>query len=157
MEGYKRFSDYRAPHPRGTVGGDVEAWCTHCHMMQEHSVLAATKGEPARVMCNTCKGQHKYRACPPGSSKKKRAPGRTKMSQGRPAPGSRRSERDWQETTRNKDLSNPLAYHPGQIHAAGQVILHGKFGTGVVVEVKPRDKIVVVFADATRILVHARK
>ncbi len=62
----------------------------------------------------------------------------------------------FQNAVRGKDLSNPAAYHPNQTYKVDQVIVHVKFGKGIILENKVGRKIVVVFEDETRIFVHAR-
>ena len=59
----------------------------------------------------------------------------------------------WEEAIEGKSLDSPLPYHPGRRFSLGDVILHEKFGTGVVMGAKPGNKIIVVFEDRTRILV----
>ena len=62
----------------------------------------------------------------------------------------------WQEATAGKDLGNPIAYHPKTTFELGQVIIHGKFGVGVVMGEKEGGKIIVVFENDTKVLVHGR-
>jgi hypothetical protein len=121
--------------------------------MLAHTVLAMVRGDPARVMCNSCKSQHNYRA----EKAKPRAVGsrgpraKAAKSTAKPHPA-----RAWQQASQDKNLSNPRAYSPKETFLADQVIIHGKFGIGVVQEVRPGGKISVVFEDDTRLLVHAR-
>jgi hypothetical protein len=153
VERYKKFSDYKAPGPAGRVGGDLDSWCTKCRAMTEHTVVANSGGEPVQVLCNTCKSRHKYRPLPPGQSKTKSGSRRTvSTKKAKPPP----AEKAWQEASRDKDVANPVPYHPSRTFEEGQVILHGKFGIGVITEVKTGGKIQVVFPDATRVLIHAR-
>ena len=50
------------------VGGEVDVFCTRCKMELGHTILAMVGQTIARVQCNTCRGQHAYRAAP-GTSK----------------------------------------------------------------------------------------
>ncbi|GAG43550.1 unnamed protein product, partial [marine sediment metagenome] len=98
----------------------------------------------------------RYREGPPGS-KRARTTSRTKKSSGTWAPPPpKRPAAAWQEATAGKDISNPIAYHPKTTFELGQVIIHGKFGVGVVMGVKEGAKIIVVFEDDTKVLVHGR-
>ncbi|MBN2497920.1 MAG: hypothetical protein JXR96_25220 [Deltaproteobacteria bacterium] len=153
MDRHKRVSDYTAPGPKLRAGGEIDAWCTRCKLMLTHVILAMQAGEPVRVMCKTCKSQHRYRAGPPGSptghSPRKRSATWAEAPEPRP-------HKAWQEAVRDKNLSNPIPYSPKSTFETGQVLMHGKFGTGIVMGVKPGGKIIVVFEDDTRLLVHAR-
>jgi hypothetical protein len=43
------------------VGGEVDALCNKCELTLAHTVIAMVGDKPAKVKCNTCKGEHKYR------------------------------------------------------------------------------------------------
>ena len=51
-----------------SVGGPIEARCTKCRKNTNHIIVAMAEEVPAKVECNTCSGQHKYR--PPTAPKK---------------------------------------------------------------------------------------
>ncbi|MBW1809711.1 MAG: hypothetical protein JRJ19_05680 [Deltaproteobacteria bacterium] len=154
MERYKKLSDYQAPKPKGQVGTDIDAWCTRCKRMLTHTVLAKTEGRTVRVVCNTCSSEHKYYPEPPGSRRttsKRKTGSRSSGSKKIPA-----AARVFEDAIRDKDMSKPAAYHPNTTFEIDQAIIHGKFGLGIVTEVKPRGRIVVSFEDAVRVMVHAR-
>ncbi|MFT7624482.1 MAG: hypothetical protein ACI9WU_003670, partial [Myxococcota bacterium] len=44
------------------VGRDVDVRCTKCKMVLAHTILAMVNGVPARVKCNTCHSDRKYRS-----------------------------------------------------------------------------------------------
>src|SRR5207237_6928851 len=46
------------------VGGDVEAWCSPCGGLTEHSIVAMVGDEPKQVVCQSCGGRHGYRTTP---------------------------------------------------------------------------------------------
>ena len=152
MERYKNLSDYQqGPRSNLRVGGEIDAWCTRCHLVLSHTILALKAAEPIRVECHTCHSQHNYRATSPEDSPQARNNHSGGRSSTRPA-----FHHVWDDITRGVDLSNPFPYHPKAEFSKGQVILHGKFGIGLVMEVKEAGKILVVFRDETRVLVHAR-
>ena len=45
-----------------SAGDPIEARCTKCRKTTNHIVVAMTAEGPAKVQCNTCGGQHKYRS-----------------------------------------------------------------------------------------------
>lgn len=154
MERYKTLSEYhQGPRTNLRVGGEIDAWCTRCHLVLSHIILAMSVGEPVRVECNTCRSQHKYRAASPDDSPPVR--GAHSTAQSRPA-ARPAFHHVWDNITSGLDLSKPIPYDPKFQFSKGQVIIHGKFGVGVVMEVKEGGKILVVFRDETRVLVHAR-
>jgi hypothetical protein len=153
MPRYKTLGDYAAPLSCWRAGGEVDAWCTRCRALTTHTILAMAAGEPARVMCTTCKSQHNYKAQAPHSKTASDAkkPSGTWAPTPKPSP-----QKAWQQASQGKDLGNPLPYSPRQTYLNGQVILHGKFGTGIVMGEREGGKILVVFEDDTRVLVHGR-
>lgn len=155
MDRYHKVSDRQAPGPRLRAGGEVDSYCGRCKLMLEHTILAMQAGEPVQTICNTCKSQHRYRPHPPGQGP---APKRSRQK----ASGTwaetpkARPPKAWQEAVAGKDLSRSDPYSPQATFEAGQVIMHGKFGLGIVMGTKPGGKIIVVFEDDTRLFVHGR-
>lgn len=43
-------------------GRDVEAWCVPCGMALTHTIIAMVGLQIAKVRCNTCKAEHKYKS-----------------------------------------------------------------------------------------------
>jgi hypothetical protein len=66
------------------------------------------------------------------------------------------SHQAWEEASRGKDLSNPTAYHPKRPYQLGQVIEHKKFGIGIVMGIKQKTKIIVIFETQTKVLAAAQ-
>ena len=61
----RRHPPGRRPAPsRYKVGGDIEAWCTPCGGLTEHSIVAMVGDEPKQVVCQSCNGRHGYRTAP---------------------------------------------------------------------------------------------
>lgn len=119
------------------VGGDIEAYCGKCKDTREHVIAALNdKGEVARVQCRHCGSNHLYRARKPA----------TKTS------GTR--------TTRSRKDATPepsgelRTYSMQERFAAGDGIMHPKFGVGVVIEVRA-GKIDVKFGREVKTLIHA--
>ena len=155
MDRYRKLSDLKAPGPRTRVGGEVDSWCGRCKLMLEHTILAMQAGEPVKVLCNTCKSQHRYKAYPPGQAPEvKRS--RSKRSGTWAESPKARPHSAWAEATAGKNLSRSVPYSPQSTFEVGQVLLHGKFGLGVVMGSKAGGKIIVVFEDDTRLLIHGR-
>src|SRR5947209_3596384 len=129
------------------VGGDVDAFCTKCKMLLGHTILAMVDKRPARVRCNTCQGEHNYRASE-GTTARKRW-----------EPASEREKKpvvtSWEALLKAKDISKARRYSAKEKYAADEVIEHPTFGVGLVQEVRG-DKINVAFKADTKTLVHGK-
>lgn len=137
------------------VGGDTLAFCTRCKLELSHVIVAMHEGEPVRVLCKTCKTERKYRA--PGVKREKSAP--TAAVTRSPAASSRtasRAEALWEARMKESQGKVPHPYSPRQSFTAGDVVQHPKFGLGLVEEVKPGQKVLILFRDGSRVLVHGQ-
>ena len=129
------------------VGKDVDSWCTRCKMVLAHTVESVVSGRITRVHCNTCGGQHAYRAKAPGS-------GTTRKPRGDGAAA--KPVKDYATLLRGRDASSARAYAGTERFKEGELIKHSTFGLGVVIGLKDANKIEVMFADSTKTLIHRR-
>jgi hypothetical protein len=140
------------------VGGEVDAQCTRCKLTLAHTILAMVGPKIARVRCNTCGGDHVYRAAPgvtdrPSSSSTARA---ARASSGAASPT--KAEKiiiSFEEQLAGKDVANAPKYSPKDTYQVDQVIQHPTFGTGFVTAVRG-DKVDITFRTDTKTLVHGR-
>jgi hypothetical protein len=126
------------------VGGDVDAFCTKCKMVLGHTILAMVGRRIARVRCNTCQGEHAYKAGPPGT----RAP-RARAAATREKP----EVRPFSDLLAGKDLRAARRYSARDVFKEGEVLQHPSFGPGLV-QAARGDKIDVVFESGEKKLVH---
>jgi len=139
------------------VGGEVDAFCTRCKMTLAHTILAMVKQTIARVQCNTCGGQHAYRAAP-GTAKP-----RSSSSSSGSSSATRAASREpavktvmgFEEQLKGKDLTKARKYSPKDTYVADEVMDHPTFGFGLVKSVRA-DKVDVAFKASERTLVHGR-
>jgi hypothetical protein len=129
------------------VGKDIDSWCTKCKLVLAHTVEAMANGKVTRVHCNTCGGQHAYRATAPGQ----KAATRRRSSADAPAPAS-----DYQTLLRGRSPDSARPYSISGRFRPGELIAHPTFGVGAVTAEKDGTKIEVVFPDGARMLVHGR-
>ena len=128
------------------IGTDVEAYCTKCKLVLAHVVMAMVGAKPRRVKCNTCGGEHNYRAEKPAV--KKAAKEKTAKK-----PSTRKTRQSWEEVM-NEAASKPhKKYAMSGSFAEGDWIEHAKFGLGCVQVFVPPNKITVRFADSIKLLV----
>jgi len=125
------------------LGGNIDSWCGKCKMMLAHTIEAMVGEKPTRVLCNTCKSQHAYKAQPP------RTPGATR------APKQPRASR-YQTLLNAGDLSAAKTYSPSGRYEEGDILEHHTLGRGVTTALKEGSKIEVLFESGLKTLVHQR-
>ena len=128
------------------VGSDVEAYCTKCKMVLAHVVMAMMGLKPRRVKCNTCGGEHNYRATKPVAKA-----GSKKVEKAKAPP--KRTRQTWEEVMQQASAKPHKRYSMSGSFGEGDWIEHTTFGLGCVQSFIPPNKITVRFADSTRMLV----
>jgi hypothetical protein len=128
------------------VGSDVEAYCTKCKLVLAHAVVAMQGTKPRRVRCNTCNGEHNYRASKPVA---KTAPKKEKTAK----KTTKKTRQSWEEVMQEAAAKPHKKYSMSGSFGDGDWIEHATFGLGCVQSFVPPNKITVRFADSTRLLV----
>ena len=131
------------------VAKNVDSWCTRCKLILAHTVEAVVSGRITRVHCNTCGGQHAYRARPPGQSGE-----RSTRPRADGARAATKAVRDYASLLRGRDPSTARPYGVTERFSDGELIRHATFGLGLVTGLKDVNKIEVMFADGTKTLIH---
>jgi hypothetical protein len=135
------------------VSKDVDSWCTKCKLVLAHTIEAVVDGRITRVHCNTCGGQHAYRAAAPGTAPdRERQPRATRTTRTRPAPAASL----YADLMRGRDAGAARAFRATERFAMGDLIHHPSFGLGVVTALKDVNKIEVMFAEGAKTLLHRR-
>ena len=139
------------------TGGEVDAVCTKCRMVLAHTVIAMVGSKPIRVQCNTCNGQHNYRAGAGSIPAPKRAPSGSgsASSPSTKAPKATAVRLSFDDLLAQRKTGLARPYSPKIAFLLDEVIQHPTFGTGFVSAVRP-DKVEVTFRSGMKILVHAR-
>ena len=156
------------------VGGDVDCRCTRCKMELAHTILALIEGESARVKCNTCHTDRKYRALKSATAptpvvrKRPTATPSSSSSSSRPTASARsrpvthtsafESLEAWKAVMSKAEARGTEAkdYSMRETFASGDVVQHSKFGLGYVVKPEGTKKIVVCFREGEKLLIHGR-
>lgn len=128
------------------VGSDIEAYCTKCKMVLGHTVVAMDGNKPRRVKCNTCGGDHNYRATKPVARTTSKKAGKGKSP-------TRRTRQSWEEVMQEASTKPHKTYSMSGSFGEGDWIEHNTFGLGCVQSFTPPNKITVRFADSTRMLI----
>jgi len=128
------------------AGSDVEAYCTKCKMVLAHTVVSMQGAKPRRVKCNTCKGEHNYRAAKPQAKTAVKKSVKTKSP-------TKRTRQNWTEVMQEASGRPHKPYSMSGSFGEGDWIEHSTFGLGCVQSFTPPNKITVRFADTTKMLV----
>jgi len=128
------------------AGLDVEAYCTKCKMVLAHTVVTMQGSKPRRVKCNTCSGEHNFRAEKPQSKTAAKKTAKAKSP-------SKRTRQTWSEVMQEASSKPHKAYSMAGSFAEGDWIEHNTFGLGCVQSFTPPNKITVRFTDSTRMLI----
>jgi hypothetical protein len=128
------------------AGSDVEAYCTKCKLVLSHTVVTMQGTKPRRVKCNTCAGEHNYRAEKPRTKTGVKKTGKAK------APA-KRIRQSWTEIMQEASGKPHKTYSMSGSFGEGDWIEHKFFGLGCVQTFTPPNKITVRFADSTKLLI----
>lgn len=135
-----------------SAGDYIAANCSKCRQQTNHTVIAMIGDVPAKVQCNICGGEHKYR--------KPAAPKTTSARGARSTAAPRRSKSDpqaaarqqWEQQQESFDASKARPYGMDDSYRAGDLVQHPSFGLGKVQEMAGSRKMAVLFADGVKVL-----
>jgi hypothetical protein len=125
----------RREEKRFSVGHDVEAWCSPCGELKDHTVAAMVNDEPVHVICRACGAKHKFRTTPPVKRKKgggEGAPGsRVKGRLTKEQVAARRKEEERLALQRElAEASEVVPFNRRQRYKVGQILEHPDHGRG---------------------------
>lgn len=122
------------------AGDPIEARCTKCRKITNHTIIALKDAVPAKVECNTCKGQHLYR-------KPKAAPQTAAM---KAANAKKAEQKKWLELQAEIEQQSAKKYSMDDEYKVDSVIKHTKFGLGLVQNLTGTRKMEVLFEDGLK-------
>ena len=135
------------------AGDHVDARCTRCKEITNHTIIAMVEEKPARVRCNTCGGDHNYRqprqvkAAKTATPKAPKAPRRTAADRKREA-----LQEEWKDAAGQADPGLAVAYNMERSFRLNDLVDHPVFGVGVVKELFKPNKVEILFAGGTKAL-----
>ena len=124
------------------LGSNIDSWCGKCKMVLAHTIEAMVGEKATRVLCNTCKSQHAYKAQAPKTPSTPRAP---------KSPANK-----YQSALKASGAAVAKTYAPTSKYEAGDILDHRTLGRGVTTAVKDGAKIEVLFESGLKLLIHAR-
>jgi hypothetical protein len=132
------------------VGGEVDSFCSKCELVLAHTVIAMVGARPVKVKCNTCQGEHRFRALP-GSAGPTASVAARKAA--RPA-REKKVEITFEELLAARHKA-AVPYSVKRTFAVDDVLDHPTFGRGFVTVVRT-DKVEVTFRSDVKVLIHGR-
>jgi len=125
-----------------SAGDPIEARCTKCRKNTNHIVVAMVEETPAKVQCNTCSREHKYR--PPTVPKK---PAVRKTVQPKEA-----ERNEWELLRPGMNIAKATDYSMTESYKLNALINHPVFGIGLVQRLAGSQKIEVLFQDGKKLM-----
>lgn len=125
-----------------SAGDPIEARCTKCRKNTNHIVIAMVEETPAKVQCNTCSREHKYR--PPTVPKK---PAARKTVQPKEA-----ERNEWELLRPSMNTAKATDYSMNDSYKVKALINHPVFGLGLVQRLAGSQKIEVLFQDGKKLM-----
>jgi hypothetical protein len=139
------------------VGTETLSYCTSCRMDLWHIIVSLQGDKIAKVLCNTCKKTHMFRA-PKGakSPQAKKEPGTTSAAKAKhpKEPKPKAIEIEWEQLMAASAQHSAKPYSTKATFAEGDKIEHPKFGQGFVGKTLHPNKVEVVFQTDLKILIH---
>jgi hypothetical protein len=138
-----------------SAGDILDARCTRCHTLTNHTIVALVGGRVARVKCNTCASEHNFHPpkeeSPPKTRRATVPRGERPASTGAgkaPAPS---PQEQWASLLAGRDTASAPAYAMDGKYASGTLVSHPVFGVGIVTSVTV-NKMEVRFRDGLKLL-----
>jgi hypothetical protein len=137
---------------RTTSPGDIiDAYCTSCRTVMNHTVVSMVAAQPARVQCNTCGGVHNYRKGKTARPLPGRPPAAPAHRPSREDPG-HAVHQEWVSMQLGQDASAAIAYDMQASYKVGSLVKHPKFGLGLVKGQVGANKVEILFEGGVKLL-----
>ncbi|WP_305043341.1 hypothetical protein [Geoalkalibacter sp.] len=133
-----------------SVGGHIDANCTRCRMLTNHTIVALVAERPVKVQCNTCGGMHGYRA--PKAAPQPRATSSRPPSDKPKARTQSADQEHWQRVMAERDAAGARAYAMDQPFRVDELVRHPQFGVGLVTAIFKPNKMEVLFEQGRKTL-----
>ena len=137
-----------------SAGDTIEARCTRCRAVLNHTIVAMVEERVVRVECNTCRGMHNYhqektaKLPAAGTAVQKKA---STPRAARKEPGAADRE-EWESLRPTMDKDRALSYDMGGKYRLNGLVEHPVFWLGVVKRVIRPDKMEVLFQVGKKLL-----
>jgi len=138
-----------------SAGDILDANCTRCRVLTNHTIVAMVQGRVARVKCNTCGSEHNYH-----SPKEEKAPTTRRVPVARERTSTTAAPRkevapryheQWEALLTGKDPAEVRTYDMAGKFRKDDQVAHPIFGIGVVTTAAG-NKMEVFFKDGPKLL-----
>ncbi len=144
------------------AGNEIQAFCPTCGRDTDQTVIEVHSGLVLQVRCMTCKEVHPYKR-PHGPLRPKK---QAKTPRSRPRAAKKKTQKakaapagppkEWDDLVLGKDPELFTPYSMKQTFELNELLVHPKFGQGVVTELRDGNKIEVAFHEGYKTLIHNR-
>ena len=138
------------------IGNRIAGWCTRCKLVLSHTIEAMAGAKITRAQCNTCRGQHAFRAAPPKSRTATDGAIRSSRDVGRTSKEQASLPNGYEALLRGRTAASARSYSTSARFKVGELISHATFGLGAVTGARDGIKIDVLFADRARVLLQGQ-
>ncbi len=136
-----------------SAGDSIDAQCTRCRMLTNHTIVAMVGDKVVRVECNTCGGTHNYRDAVKKTAEPKARAEKAPVVPKKPRQRSSTADQEyWEQHCEGVDDSRALAYAMDGAYRAGDLVRHPSFGLGVVTAVTAPNKVEILFREGRKLL-----
>ncbi len=132
-----------------SAGDYIASKCTKCGQETNHTIVAMVDDVPVKVQCNTCSSAHKYRKL---AAAKKPAAVRKPAARRSKADPQAAERQQWQELESSLSETAAVSYSMEESYKLCAVINHLTFGLGQIQEFPGTRKMLVLFAEGTKVL-----
>lgn len=137
-----------------SAGSIIDARCTRCSAITNHTIVAMVGDKVVRVECNTCHGIHNYHpikavrepAAAKGGERRVASPRAPKVDPAAAAAS------EWTSLLGARDLAAAVPYDMHGSYRVDALLQHPKFGVGIVRLVLP-GKVEVLFQEGLKRLI----
>lgn len=140
-----------------SAGSDIEARCTRCREVTNHTVVAMVEDRVVRVQCHICDGVHNYHP-PAAKPAAKQAPVRSTAPREPREPRQTRSRaeaaaaEEWEAGVRLAATAGTVPYSMAGRYRHEDLVQHPVFGVGIVKAILPPGKMEVLFQGGRKLL-----
>ncbi|AMV71404.1 hypothetical protein JCM30471_32430 [Desulfuromonas carbonis] len=131
-------------------GDTVEARCTRCRTLTNHTIVALVETRIARVQCNTCGGTHNFH--PPAEPAKSRTKAVRTKAEPRVSAKGKGDQLAWQQACSEADPASAAPYAMDRSYKVGTLVNHPLFGVGIVTLLTPPNKVEILFQAGRKLL-----
>lgn len=134
-----------------SAGDIIDAYCTSCRTVMNHTIVSMIEARPARVQCNTCNGVHNYRKEKSATKTPKAATAKAPARRTRKDPGEA-DRQEWASMQADFNSAKAFPYDMKAIYQVNNLVSHPKFGLGVVKQLPGPHKVEILFEDGLKLL-----